>query len=318
MAQGFSKNEKTKNRGVFSIPVTPFNEDGSVDYESLRRCVAYCVEAGAHGIVMPVNASEGPRLTDEERDEVLRVGVATVGGAVPVVAGASGVSVEHCLVRARVAVECGADSIMAMPCNGMGGGQETFDLFGALAEATGLPVWLQNNKPPTGPTIPTPTIIQIIEEIPNARLLKEESLLPGNVMTTIFEACGEKVESIMGGMGGRYLLGEYRRGGAGTMPAGHITEAHVALWNALEAGGVDAQGQQVVSSEARRMFNRLLPSLNFEFFFGVTTYKQAFWRRGIIKTPTTRQPGSKPFDRYDGEELDAILDELSDLLTWRV
>ena len=67
MAQGFSKNEKTKNRGVFSIPVTPFNEDGSVDYESLRRCVAYCVEAGAHGIVMPVNASEGPRLTDEER-----------------------------------------------------------------------------------------------------------------------------------------------------------------------------------------------------------------------------------------------------------
>ena len=162
--------------------------------KSLRRCVAYCVEAGAHGIVMPVNASEGPRLTDEERDEVLRVGVATVGGAVPVVAGASGVSVEHCLERARVAVECGADSIMAMPCNGMGGGQETFDLYGALAETTGLPVWLQNNKPPTGPTIPTPTIIQIIEEIPNARLLKEESLLPGNVMTTIIEACGDKVE----------------------------------------------------------------------------------------------------------------------------
>ena len=169
---------------------------------------------------MPVNASEGPRLTDEERDEVLRVGVKTVAGAVPVVAGASGISVEHCIERARVAVECGADSIIAMPCNGMGGGQETIDLFGALAEATGLPVWLQNNKPPTGPTIPTPTIIRIMEEIPAARLLKEESLLPGNVMTAVLDACGDKVESIMGGMGGRYLLGEYRRGGAGTMPAG--------------------------------------------------------------------------------------------------
>ena len=223
-------------------------------------------------------------------------------------AGASGISIEHCIERARVAVECGADSIIAMPANGMGGGQETIDLYGALWDATELPVWIQNNKPPTGPTIPTPSIIRIINEVPGARLLKEESLLPGAVMTAVLEACGDKVESIMGGMGGRFLLAEYRRGGAGTMPAGHITEAHVAVWEALEAGGVDETGQQVVTDEARFLFNRILPSLNFEFFFGVTTYKQAFWRRGIIKTPVTRQPGSKPFDRYDGEELDIILD----------
>ncbi len=302
------------NRGVFSIPVTPFNEDGSVDYESLRRCVAYCVEAGAHGIVMPVNASEGPRLTDEERDEVLRVGAQTVDGAVPFVAGVSGVSLEHCLARARVARDANADSIIAMPVNGMGGVQETYDLYAALADATGLAVWIQNNKPPTGPTIPTPTIIQMINEIPGVSLLKEESLLPGNVMTAVFEACGDRVESIMGGMGGRFLLEEYRRGGAGTMPAGHITEAHVAAWNALEAGGVDDQGQQVVTAEARALFNRLLPALNFEFFFGMTAYKQTFWRRGIIRTPVTRSPGTKPFDKYDAEELDTILADLDDLL----
>ena len=302
------------NRGVFSIPVTPFNEDGSVDYESLRRCVTYCVEAGAHGIVMPVNASEGPRLTDEERDEVLRIGAKTVGGAVPFVAGVSGVSVEHCIERADVAVDVGADSVITMPVNGMGGGQETYDLYATLAESTGLPVWIQNNKPPTGPTIPTPTIIQMVNEIPGVSLLKEESLLPGNVMTAVIEACGDKVESIMGGMGGRFLLEEYRRGGAGTMPAGHITEAHVAVWNELEAGGTDDQGMQVVSDDARQLFNRLLPALNFEFFFGMTAYKQTFWRRGIIKTPVTRSPGSKPFDRYDGEELDALLAELDDLL----
>ena len=302
------------NRGVFSIPVTPFNEDGSVDYESLRRCVSYCVDAGAHGIVMPVNASEGPRLTDEERDEVLRIGARTVDGAVPLVAGVSGVSVEHCIERAEVAVDVGADSVITMPVNGMGGGQETYDLYASLAEATGLPVWIQNNKPPTGPTIPTPTIIQMINEIPGVRLLKEESLLPGNVMTAVFDACGDKVESVMGGMGGRLLLEEYRRGGAGTMPAGHITEAHVAVWNAVEAGGKDAEGLQVVSDDARQLFNRLLPALNFEFFFGMTAYKQTFWRRGIISTPVTRSPGSKPFDRYDAEELDAILAELDDLL----
>ena len=47
-------------RGVYAIPVTPFNEDLSVDWDSLRKCVAFSVDAGAHGIVLPVNASEGP------------------------------------------------------------------------------------------------------------------------------------------------------------------------------------------------------------------------------------------------------------------
>ncbi len=74
-------------RGVFTIPVTPFHEDGSIDWASLRSCVEFCIEAGAHGIVMPVNASEFFTLTDDERDEVVRVGVEVTDGAVPFVAG---------------------------------------------------------------------------------------------------------------------------------------------------------------------------------------------------------------------------------------
>ena len=92
-------------RGVYAIPVTPFNEDLSVDWESLRKCVEFSVEAGAHGIVLPVNASEGPFLTDAERKEVLKVGIEVVNGAVPVVAGVSGsstaVSVELTKKRGR-------------------------------------------------------------------------------------------------------------------------------------------------------------------------------------------------------------------------
>ena len=57
-------------RGVYAIPVTPFNDDLSVDWDSLRKCVEFSVEAGAHGIVVPVNASEGPFLTDTERKQV--------------------------------------------------------------------------------------------------------------------------------------------------------------------------------------------------------------------------------------------------------
>ena len=54
-------------RGVFAIPPTPFDDPGNVDEDSLRRCVDFCIEAGAHGIVAPVNASESIALTDAER-----------------------------------------------------------------------------------------------------------------------------------------------------------------------------------------------------------------------------------------------------------
>jgi dihydrodipicolinate synthase/N-acetylneuraminate lyase len=301
-------------RGVYSIPVTPFEEDGSLDRDSLRRCVSFCVDAGAHGIVLPVNASEAPRLTDAERDEVLAIGVKTVDRAVPFIGGVSGISLQHCVERTKVAVDAGVDSVMAMPPNGISGEQQALEFYGALSEAGGVPVWVQNNKPPTGPTLPTPTLIEMIEKIPNVDYLKEESLLPGHVITAVLEACGDSCKGIMGGMGGRYLLDEYRRGSCGTMPAGHITEAHVALWDALERGGTDGEGMQVVTDEAVDIFQRMLPSLNFESLFGVTVYKQAFWRRGIIKTPTVRVPGRRPFDRQDGEELDRILDRLTPLI----
>ncbi len=62
-------------RGVYSIPVTPFKDNGELDIKSLRRCIEFCLEKGAHGIVMPVNASEVGTLTDIERDLVLKEGV---------------------------------------------------------------------------------------------------------------------------------------------------------------------------------------------------------------------------------------------------
>ena len=47
-------------KGIFTIPVTPFKESGDVDVASLRRCIEFSVECGAHGLVGPVNASQLP------------------------------------------------------------------------------------------------------------------------------------------------------------------------------------------------------------------------------------------------------------------
>ncbi len=310
-------------RGVYSIPVTPFDEHGAVDYVSLSRCVEFCVEAGADGIVMPVNASEGPTLTDDERTKVTRAGIKATAGAVPFVAGVSGVSPQHSVEMAKKAADAGADSVIAMPPQNAGGSQ-IWDFYSQVAEATDLPLWVQNNRPPYAPTVPTDMMVRLLKEVPHVEYVKEESLLPGQVMTKLFQDAGKSVKGVMGGMGGRFLLDEYRRGACGTMPAGHITDAHAKLWAALEKGKDElsppkgaSSWEQPVSDEAREIWERMLASLNFEFLFGVSAYKAAFYKRGVIKTMATRIPAGRPMDRLDMEELDTILVRMGDLLTWK-
>lgn len=78
--------------GVYAILVTPFDKQGNVDETSLRRCVDFCVEGGARGIVTPVNASESTTLTDQERTHIAAVTVEQTAHRIPVVIGVFGFS----------------------------------------------------------------------------------------------------------------------------------------------------------------------------------------------------------------------------------
>src|SRR5438445_12475080 len=88
-------------RGVYAIPPTPFDDAGNVDEPSLRRCVDFCVDAGASGIVAPVNASESIALTDAERLRVTDVLVEQAAGRLPVVVGVSGGSAAASVLYTR-------------------------------------------------------------------------------------------------------------------------------------------------------------------------------------------------------------------------
>ncbi len=296
-------------RGVFTIPVTPFDPGGEVDETSLRNEVDWCVRAGAHGIVAPVNAGEGPSLTDEERRRVTRIVTEATAGRVPVVIGVSGVSTQASAQYARWAREAGADSVIAMPPYGarLTDPESIFAFYGAVAEAAdGLPVWIQNWSGPAGTAMSAPQVVRLLKEIPSVSYLKEETVGASQLMTAVLREAGDACRGIMGGIGGRYLLDEFRRGACGTMPACQVTDVHVAIWNALDAGDPDG---------ARRLFNRLLPLLNMEALFGVALYKEVLMRRGVIAHATLRGRMTSPLDDFDHQELDAILQDVSELFT---
>ncbi len=293
-------------RGVFAIPVTPFDASGELDEGSLRRCVDFCVDAGAHGIVAPVNASEFFTLTEAERKRVVEVVVEQAAGRRTVVAGVTGSSTQVAVEMARHAASAGADSVMAMPpFVRHPGPDETVEFYTAVARAAGVPVWIQDFGPPMG-TPMGPALLARLLEIPGVDYVKEETALAPQVMSQTKALAGDKVKGMMGGMAGRYLLDEYRRGATGTMPACEVADAHVALWDALESGD---------EPKARELYRLLLPLLNIESMYSFVVYKEVLFRRGIIANPKTRAPGAPTLDEPSSKELDQILRDLSPLLT---
>ena len=310
-----------QHRGLFAIPVTPFTDDGVLDEGSLRRLIAFCVEAGSHGIVTPVNASEFTTLTDDERVRVTRISIeenerAGGRGRVPVVTGVGGRTTDDCVRFAKIAQDSGADAVIAMPPYdppiAAQDEQGLFDFYAALAGSVSIPVYVQNHerigpldKPGPGTSMTPELLARMCREIDGVQYIKEESANTGYKITRTLELAGDSCRGIMGGKAGRYLLDEYRRGACGTMPACESADVHAQLWNTLDAGNEPG---------ARLLFKELLPLLNYEALFGTAVYKEVMYRRRIIASPYKRLAGLT-LDRYDHEELDRILTERSPYFT---
>jgi 4-hydroxy-tetrahydrodipicolinate synthase len=295
-------------RGVFAIPPTPFDDLGNVDEASLRRCVDFCVDARAHGIVAPVNASESIALTDAERLRIADLLVEQAAGRVPVVVGVSGVSTTASALYAAHAAHAGANAVIAMPPYVKHApADEIYDFYVAVARAAQpLPVWIQDYVGPIGTPMSPSLLARMLKEIPGVAYLKEETALAPQVMTRVRELAGASLKGTMGGMAGRYLLEEYRRGACGTMPACEVADVHVLVWNALEQGD---------PAEARRLHTRLLPLLNYEAMYSFTVYKEVLLRRGVIASARTRVAGAGRLDAENRRELDLLLADLEPLLT---
>lgn len=296
----------TTYSGVYAIPVTPFNEDKSVDYGSLRHCLEFLVEKKTDGILLPANVSEASKLSDSEKDKILEAAMEVTENKIPIIAGVTGVSTEHVIERANYAEGLGVASIMSMPPVSYSVEDDFYRFYESISNNTSSDIWVQNNKPPLGPSVPPGILIKIISEIERVNYLKEESSSSGHMHTLIRENCGSNLKSIMGGSGGRFIIDEFRRGSNGVMPSGHMVEAHRLLWDQLLFSD-----QQTINPDAISTWNNMLEALNFEFVFSVSAYKYFFWKRGIIKTNISREP-TKHLDKYDQIEADRILKNLQD------
>jgi 4-hydroxy-tetrahydrodipicolinate synthase len=132
--------------GVFPAITTPFNEDGSVDYEFLREHAIWLIDNGCKGLIPLGSLGEAGTLTFEEKVKILEVCVEAVGDRVPVVAGNSGLSTDECVALARASEKAGCKGMMVLPPYVyLGDDAEIEAHLSAVIEATPLACMLYNN-----------------------------------------------------------------------------------------------------------------------------------------------------------------------------
>ena len=100
--------------GLLSFPVTHFSDDLELDEASYRKHVAWLSEYPVAGLFAAGGTGEGFSLTLEETDRVVRAAVDEVAGRVPVMAPATG-STLNAVAQAKAAEAAGADGLLLMP-----------------------------------------------------------------------------------------------------------------------------------------------------------------------------------------------------------
>jgi len=133
-------------RGSVVALVTPMHEDGSVDYDALRRLVDWHVAEGTDCIGVVGTTGESPTVDVAEHCEIIRVTVEQAAGRVPVMAGCGANSTAEAIALAQYARRVGADSqLQVVPYYNKPGQEGLYRHFRAIAEAVGeLPIVLYN------------------------------------------------------------------------------------------------------------------------------------------------------------------------------
>jgi len=288
-------------RGIFPVLQTPLDANGELDEASFRREVAFAIEAGAHGLVYPVLASEFQFLSDRERRRMVAIAVGEAAGQIPVVVGVAGpcaaVAVEH----ASHAAQVGADAVIALPPYiARASQEEILAYYRAIAQAAERPVFVQHSHPGMAP----PFLVRLLREVEHIRYIKEETPPSAHNISAVLDAVGEECWGVFGGALGRWMISEMRRGACGFMPATETTDVYVQIWDAFQSGD---------EAEARRIFNRLLPLINLAGLLGMRPLLEVLARRGVLRTTLMRTPGRPELDQDDRRELDAILEDVSPL-----
>lgn len=130
---------------VLTAIVTPFREDGSIDFDSFQRLARHLVDNGSDGIVVSGTTGESPNLADAERVDLLRAAKEAIGSDATLVAGTGTYSTSHSVHLTEQAHEVGVDALLVVtPYYNKPPQRGIVAHFRAVAEASDRPIVVYN------------------------------------------------------------------------------------------------------------------------------------------------------------------------------
>ena len=163
-------------KGLGIALITPFKEDGSVDYDALIRLVDYQLNNGADFFCILATTGETPTLTREEKQKIKDLVVDYVQARVPILMGYGGNNTAAVIEELKTADFKGIDGVLSVcPYYNKPSQEGLYQHFKAIAAATQLPVVLYNVPGRTGVNLQAATTVRLARDCQNIVAIKEAS-----------------------------------------------------------------------------------------------------------------------------------------------
>ncbi|UYN97493.1 MAG: dihydrodipicolinate synthase family protein [Enhydrobacter sp.] len=290
-------------KGVYIIAATPFTDDGALDRASIDSLTDFYIDCGVHGFTLLGMMGEAHKLTVEESLEVVKRVVARAGDR-QVIVGVSHAGLENVRRLAHEAMIAGAAGVMVAPQAGLKGDDGIYNYYAQVFQALGpdIPVVYQDYPQATGVYLPATVFERLVDDFNQLVMLKHEDAPGLAKLSRIREGekkPGRRRVSILVGNGGLYYPQEMRRGADGAMTGFAWPEMLVQVYELFAVGKPE---------EAEDLFDIYLPLVRHEVqpAVGLALRKEVLFRRGAIKSPRQRAPGSS-LTAADKVELDGLI-----------
>ena len=203
--------------GIVPVVPTPFDNDGNIDEEGLRRLIDFCVAENACAVCLPAFAGEFYKLSDQERQDVVRIAVDQAAGRIPVIGQANHPSSQVALDLAHRMEASGVSMIsVATPRVFPLSEDDLLRYFRTICQNISVPLLIQDFNP-GGATVGAEFARNLHADCPNFQYLKLEEPMMAAKVRGILEATQGKV-GVLEGWGGLYMMELIPSGICGVMP----------------------------------------------------------------------------------------------------
>lgn len=164
---------------LLTAMVTPFNADGSVNYEKAADLAEWLINNGSDGLVVAGSTGEAATMNAEEKLELFRVVVNRINKRVPVIAGTGSNNTAYSVKMTKMAEAMGVDGALIVgPYYNKPTQEGFYQHFAAVAQSTGLPIIVYNVPGRTASNISPAIVARLAADFENIVAIKEAA---GNV-----------------------------------------------------------------------------------------------------------------------------------------